>query len=287
MGADDTGGDGTRAFELFAEETRVDALRALAERQRERPADPALSFSELRKRVGERDSGNFNYHLSKLRGRYVRKTDAGYRLTGVGTKVVGAVSAGVFEVDYERGPTPLDHDCFVCGQQFSLRYADGVLRVDCPDGHRVQDPVPPAAVEGRSTAECVELLSRVAGRDTELVLSGTCPLCYGDLDRSLDPDPPGQLPPTVGGHCDQCGAPAGAPVAAGAAFHPAVIAFYHDHGVDVRAVPHWSLSVYDAGNVDRISGDPPRFRVAVVEGDGELAVVVDETASVVGVERTG
>jgi hypothetical protein len=42
----------------------------------------AVSFSELRDRVGTRDSGQFNYHLDQLTGHFIRATDSGYELRG-------------------------------------------------------------------------------------------------------------------------------------------------------------------------------------------------------------
>ena len=42
------------------------------------PDDPR-TFSELREAVGMRDSGQFNYHLDKLLGTFVRVTEEGLR----------------------------------------------------------------------------------------------------------------------------------------------------------------------------------------------------------------
>jgi len=56
--------------------------------------------SELRKRVGVRDSGRFRYHLEKLRGPFVEQADDGsYRLTYAGSEVVTAIVAGTYTAD--------------------------------------------------------------------------------------------------------------------------------------------------------------------------------------------
>jgi DNA-binding transcriptional ArsR family regulator len=66
------------AFAALGDETRVDVLRALVDARRENPDDPEVSFSELQARVGVEDSGRFDDHLGKLRGRYVESEDGAY-----------------------------------------------------------------------------------------------------------------------------------------------------------------------------------------------------------------
>jgi DNA-binding transcriptional ArsR family regulator len=95
------------AFALLADETRVAILRALAESWNEAGFGAAygLSFSELRERVGVRDSSRFNYHLQRLTGRFARKTDEGY--------VFGYADRG-FDVDaepYWHVDPIVDDDC--------------------------------------------------------------------------------------------------------------------------------------------------------------------------------
>ena len=52
-----------------------------------------LSFSQLRWRVGVSDSGQFNYHLGKLRGQFVVRVADGYQLTDAGAAVGEALVA--------------------------------------------------------------------------------------------------------------------------------------------------------------------------------------------------
>jgi len=82
------------AFSLVANETRMDVLKALWE------ADGPRSFSALRERVGVRDSGQFNYHLGKLVGHFVRKTADGYRLS---------LDDRELEIDCHDGPEEAVH----------------------------------------------------------------------------------------------------------------------------------------------------------------------------------
>ncbi|WP_227376931.1 winged helix-turn-helix domain-containing protein [Haladaptatus halobius] len=77
--------DATDALEALGNEIRMSILRELAD------ADGSLSFTELRKRVGLRDTGKFNYHLTKLCEYFVRQTETGYELGHAGTRVITAV----------------------------------------------------------------------------------------------------------------------------------------------------------------------------------------------------
>ncbi|WP_436909628.1 DUF7347 domain-containing protein [Halosimplex marinum] len=73
----------TDTFALLSNEMRVRILAALADADAE-----AVCFSDLRSRAGVTDSGQFNYHLERLRGELVAKTDDGYALTEAGERVV-------------------------------------------------------------------------------------------------------------------------------------------------------------------------------------------------------
>jgi DNA-binding transcriptional ArsR family regulator len=72
-------------YALLADETRVAIVRALGEVGR------PLAFSELRERVGVRDSGRFNYHLQRLVGVFLDCTEEGYVLTDDGERVADSL----------------------------------------------------------------------------------------------------------------------------------------------------------------------------------------------------
>lgn len=78
------------AFALLGNETRIAIVDALGD------ADGSLSFSDLRSAVGVRDSGLFNYHLSKLLGAFVERTDDGYELSEAGVHAYESILDGSF-----------------------------------------------------------------------------------------------------------------------------------------------------------------------------------------------
>ena len=81
------------SFALLGNETRVRILVALAD------ADDALHFSTLHDRVDLRDSEQFNYHLDRLVGHFVDRTDDGYELRQAGSRVVEAILSGAVTED--------------------------------------------------------------------------------------------------------------------------------------------------------------------------------------------
>lgn len=95
--------DPVDALSALGDETRIAILRELAD------AETSLSFSELRERVGVRDTGRFNYHLTKLCEYFVRDTGDGYELGHAGARVVDAAGNAHPDPDLEAA-------CPVCGE---------------------------------------------------------------------------------------------------------------------------------------------------------------------------
>lgn len=271
---------GMDAFELLAEETRADVLRALAAHQRDNPRDPALSFSELREHAGVADSGNFNYHLGKLDGRFVRKTDAGYALTPRGVRLAALAVAGFADPAF-GDPEPLGADCPACGEPLAVAYDEGMVAVACGSDHVFPRSFmrPPGA--GRDPADLARVASLLGRQTAERVAAGVCPVCDGRVDvapRDLGTD---VVPVTYTGTCADCGTPVGVPPEFVASTVPAVVAFWHERGVDVADTPVWALPLWDAAATER-EGEAVVVTLACA-GD-RLSVTFDDSASVVTVD---
>ncbi|MFP9061299.1 ArsR/SmtB family transcription factor [Natrialbaceae archaeon A-chndr2] len=100
--------DPTDALEVLGNETRIAILRALAD------ADGPLRFTDLRQRVDVRDTGRFNYHLSKLCEYFVRETADGYELGHAGTRLIASTD---FANSNPEADGAVDGDtCSVCGE---------------------------------------------------------------------------------------------------------------------------------------------------------------------------
>ena len=100
--------DPTGALDVLGNEIRMAILRELADAER------TLSFTELRERVGVRDTGKFNYHLTRLCAYFVRQTEAGYELGHAGSRVITAADVGSKDERIEAA----DEDCCsICGEE--------------------------------------------------------------------------------------------------------------------------------------------------------------------------
>lgn len=271
----------SRGFDVLSDETRVGILMALAERLREHPEDPTIGFSDLRRLVGVRDSGNFSYHLGKLDGRFVTKTPAGYRIGPAGHAVVAALITGVYGEQVQLGPVELDDECPACSRSFSANYENGLLLITCPEEHTFKNPLPPGAVDDRSLAEVIDLWTHKTRRDLELALEHVCPFCYAFLDWSPDFDPNSELA-EFDTQCSRCGVRIEIPIVVSVLRHPTVASFYHAHGIDVRSLPFWSPELYEPVTVQR-SGD--RIEVRIDLDNDRLDVTLDESLSVLDVDQ--
>lgn len=98
------------ALSVLGDETRIAILRALAE------AEGPLTFTDLRERVGIRDTGRFNYHLTKLCEHFVRDTRDGYELGHAGSRVIAAAGVETEAVVEPQASDP-DGECPVCGDE--------------------------------------------------------------------------------------------------------------------------------------------------------------------------
>ncbi len=279
------------AFEFLDSETRVDILLVLAADLRSTVPDgtPGLSFSELRKRVGVRDSGRFNYHLGQLEGTLVEQSDEEYRLTVAGMQAVSTLVAGAFASGETREPTAVEHDCPTCGDSLVAHYDSGSLAMVCDtdESHvSVSNFVPPGAAEDRTVEELVDVLRITSYHELGQTVQGVCPMCRGAFEWTARPDVDTEdiSVPCVG-TCERCAGVYTATPGMLALYDPSVDAFFHDHGVDVRRSHVWRLGDVDDEDVTVVSEAPLRVAVTLRAGDDALRVVLDEHATVVETER--
>lgn len=275
------------AFELVQNALRVGIVRELARAQAAAPRAPHLRFSELRERLDRPDSGTFNYHLDRLRGRFVAKTGEGYVLTAAGHRLAAAIAAGVYGADVERRERDLDESCPLCAASLSVAYDDGTLSVTCPNDHGIVNLFPAGAVVDRSLEAARALFDRVTRQQVDLAVDGACPLCYAAtttavVDREDVPDRAGRW--GVEALCERCGAIVSVPVPLALGGHPVVEALLTATGVDPRRRHVWGGTADVDWTVE--SREPgPVLDVSVTHADVTAAFTVDGDATVT-VERT-
>jgi hypothetical protein len=296
--------DPDEVFALLSNESRVGILQALWKAD-----DREATFSELRDAVGMRDSGQFNYHLDELVGRFVARTENGYELTRAGMQVNGAIEAGAYTAEGSIDPVALEEPCPTCGGNRSLHYEDETVQVECdscPVGYRFG--VPPAVFAGYGREALPRVASRYLRSTIDHVTNGFCSFCDGPVAPTVAPvtelepdaettdeDSDGNVPEAVAEQveevpwirytCQQCGAEPKVGLSHALIDHPAVVSFYYDRGTDVRERPVWDFADADPDQQVVRSRDP--FRASVTyESDGEtLTLTVNKELDVVEIEK--
>lgn len=274
-----TEGDG---FDLLADETRAGILRALAEARREDPRDPYLAFSDLQERVGATDSGRFNYHLGKLRGHLVAQTDDGYTLSPVGQEAAGSILGGTYSDPPDRGPVELDDRCGRCGEPLEAAYENGILHISCDQNHGFGDSLPPAALEDTSLRDATDVLDAKMRADVGTARHDACPTCLGDVEWTFQQGLPDEAPIdfAYGAVCQCCGQNVSLNPGLFVFDHPALVAAYHEVGVDLRDQPLWTIDCCIPGGATLVDEDP--VRVALHAGpERELRFIIDDTGDIV------
>ena len=306
-------------FEILGNEIRMGILRALWETYDPLSMDNAISFSSLHDAVAVSDSGQFNYHLDRLRGRYVERTDGGYELRPVGLKLVQSVIAGAGqEGSFE--PTAIDVECPRCGGGTELTYDGGRVYHACTEcgGHFESDEYPEGTLWGKSFSP-----AGVAHRDPEALFAtltfldwpisarltgNVCPRCSGVLEQSLavcqdhnsledGPCPDCGYSEAIRAHwvCDVCKHHATGSVSGVVKNHPAVVAFLYDHDVDfgypystnsfetvLENEPTKRAITYEQ---ELVSTDPLCVSVRVAYEGDELALSIDGDLNVLEAGR--
>lgn len=295
------------AFASIGNETRLCVLLVLWDSE-----DRPLRFSELQRRVGVEDPGQFRYHLRKLEDRYVRRTPDGYDITMAGVTVVWNVLSGAVTSSPDRGPFPIDGACDVCGSGLELSYRDELLYLTCGAcGHTfAMTPFPPSGLVGRSDDEITRVFDRVSRVQSGLVIQNICPMCHGvgqldvvtegfDLPAWLRPEltdedldektmfRPADGVVTVSWTCSQCRLGLLDRLDRVLAFHPEVVAFHRDHGIDLTDVPFWqAYQTLGQFEIVVLDTDPLSLAVSVTLDDETLRLTVTNGFPVQITERT-
>lgn len=301
------------AFELLGNETRLAILLALWEAIDlvPPPSEPTLSFSELRKRIGMRHGTQFNYHLDKLVGQFVRKTDAGYTLTTSAERILSTILAGTLIDAPSFADERIDAACMLCGASTIVDYSDGVLTQRCPrcDGVTREPDEPPGAIakeyrppvglKNRTPQEFVQQGKTWQRHQRHAFIEKTCPDCSGTITTTiLVCDDHVSHDRTVCAHCDRvheivasfvcdvCKSSMRTGVWNTILTDVAVIAFFHEHGLDTKAFEDELAYgvLYEAIERVAVHSEEPLEIMVTVELDGDrLDVTLDDEAHVIDV----
>lgn len=299
------------AFATLGNETRLSILRALG------AADGPLPFSDLFDRVDVDDSGQFNYHLDRVVGHFVRKTDTGYELRQAGRRVVEAVLSGAVTDEPVVERTRLDQPCHYCDAPLEVTYRqDRVLTycTDCPgrnqqpagipdapaEGYLGSLPLPPAGVHGRTPSEVYEAAWTWANLEFLSEASGVCSRCSAALDESIsvcEDHATGEICERCGNRhavqfhadCPNCINDLHGPFVLKLVADTHLLAFLTAHGLNPIAPSRDSLAAIDRVHMDYAeevrSVEPFEARFTFSADGDTLSLTVEDDLETVDVER--
>ncbi|MEF8780625.1 MAG: helix-turn-helix domain-containing protein [Haloferacaceae archaeon] len=291
------------AFKAVGNELRIEILRALA-----RALEP-VPFTTLQETVGMEDSGKFNYHLGKLTGHFVRRTDRGYELRHAGASIVRAIRAGGITEDPTLEPRTIDLPCPFCGADQEFSYAQETLQLRCPECAGVAEgpfpngtimyyEFPVAGLRSRTELEVARAAHRLYDSEVVAMVEGVCPLCAGQVDVELsvcfdhEPGEDGLCNACDSRYlawcdceCPTCHHSRRFALWFRALLHPGVVGFYADAGDVSRPVPFPKLLTGEDPDFRDVtetlrSRDPLQIAVEIRAGDGACTVLVDENLDV-------
>jgi DNA-binding transcriptional ArsR family regulator len=295
------------AFAVLGDEARFEILRALGE------ATQPVAYSDLFDRIEYDDLSNFSYHLDRLLGHFIGKSDDGYTLRRPGERVLEAVLSGAVTTAPVRALTRTDRPCPFCSASIEVGYQQERVTMHCPEctglfgqaesedgrfaesGNLGYRPLPPAAVDGRTAGEIHDASKTWTALTVHAIGRGVCPRCSGTIDHAVDIC---KAHGTSEGTCDQCGRRFGAMASATcmncpldfqsgiAAFvltRTDMMAFLIEHGID--PVAPGSFHAYAAVDETIHSTDPFEARYTFTINDESITLTVDSDLSVTDVTR--
>lgn len=314
--AEVTGDEVAEAFKSLGNDTRLAILVALWEAKDPTPiaseaSEPMVPFSELRERVGTRDSGQFNYHLDQLVGPFVEQTETGYSLTESAEQILCAVFAGTLRDHAGIEGEPIDATCNRCGEPMVIDYTDDILIERCtsceglfqaPDDPRgINRKVyrPPAGLLHRTPEEFHRHGNTWTRHRLYSMLEGVCPDCTGAVTTSIhvcedhNADD-GTVCETCGSLweilmlfvCDVCKYETMTPAFSPLFTEIAVNAFFYERGIDTEARYDASDSkeVFDAIKQMAVTAEEPLEITVEIELAGDrLEATLDDEARVIDV----
>ncbi|MFB6253732.1 MAG: winged helix-turn-helix domain-containing protein [Halobacteriaceae archaeon] len=305
------------AFELLSNETRLAILLALWEIYDPASDHNTITFSDLATRINYDSPGNLNYHLEKLVGLYVRKTENGYHITEAGNKVIRAIRAGAITQTVSFGPFEIDDFCPYCNGTVEVSYSDTHIMARCTEcigtfiegdqpareprlnnsrGVITRQEFPPAGVHNRSPEAAIQAHLNRTGYLGFAMLAGTCPECAGKTRISTtlctDHEMTSQgcescgraYRSWTGMMCQHCKFAIGAPSHWLLIRHPTIGAFLKDHGIDVT--PGFSMELWsalDQADMQINSADPVKLGINYKLNGDKLSAMVKEDMTVISV----
>lgn len=279
--------DPAEAFALIGNDNRLSILEALFESDT-RP----ISFSDLHKAVDIRDSAQFNYHLQKLNGHFIRHIEGeGYDFRHAGEKVVRSIVAGTFTAHPQIDPFAVDGECVDCSGVLHAVYAEEHLAVECTAcgrGHG-RYGFPPGGLTDRTPDEIAYAFDQRVRHLHCLAADGVCPECSGTMIPTIvEVESQSASSVHVERACAQCGHQLSSAVGLQLLDDAEVVSLHREHGIRLDRRPYWTLPWCVCPRYTTVlDRDPYQLQVRIPLGDTELLVSLDGDLEIVELEAIG
>lgn len=253
------------------------------------------------------DSSQFNYHLQELVGHFVERRGedgradsqlvagmagdhgGGYALRPEGTVLTRTVRSLSFAGDASLDAFEVGLDCYVCGAAVEAAYDNAIFKIQCPDCEYLYEyNLTPPGVSGDDRDAVLSRVARYNRHVRRAFADGVCPYCAGDVAATFKDAAESAYPASehrevvVNRRCGHCGNQDVLTAGEAVLDDPVLVAFCHEHGVDVTDTPIWELEFAATDRYTTVaSRDPWRVTVAVGFEDETLELVVGESVEVV------
>lgn len=276
------------AISALGNRTRLEILLALVEAEREQQEQwLTMSFTELYDAVDIESTSQFSYHLEQLLGWFIAETPAGYRLTYGGDKIVRTLRSGLYESTHAFDDVDVDGRCVFCRNRSLVATVDEerfVVRCRDCETPLLVDLLPRSQTRNRSPAAVVDSVGYRIWSSFTLVRGSVCPECYGAVETVVDSHDHDDFAAYTFKHtCHECRFTIHLPLEVTAAFHPAAVGFFWDHGISVLDTPLWEFFefiVAETMTTDVANTDPLDATFEITFDDETLRLAIDDSFQV-------
>lgn len=264
------------AFQLLADETRLDIIEYL----RHARTCP-VSYADIKNEIGIHDSGRLNYHLDKLTGTFISKSEEGYTLSFGATALYQTILSTRPIANHPSPTFDAEESCPECGSTFEICYEDELVVSQCPEceSQSFGYPFPAGGFEGRTDEEALRAVVQRINHHVSLAQRGVCPYCSGKMTAEWLTDHDTEFPTDVLVHylCSLCEMELHTSVVTLIAQQSAVVSLFNDYGIDTRELMPWEIRYY--APIEEVSvrlENPLQVEVPVTIDDNEFTVLVAE-----------
>lgn len=273
-------------FSVLSNPIRIQILTVLMEEDGASFETAAIPFSEIYERVDIKDSGQLNYHLSKLTGHFIQKTEAGYGFRHAGRKIVWAIRAGAVTGDVEQ-TLEAPGSCYACGQETLIAQTrNNWLRIVCSacETPHTANPFPAGGISDRSAERTLNAFDRIVRARLSLAANRVCIECTSEMTVRVSKETPEDwdIDAVLLYRCQHCGYWLTVPFGMVLLDHPQVSRFYRNHGFDPDQRPYWDISVCVNDELTAVvSEDPWRIQVETAVQEASFRAEMDASGDLV------